>query len=117
MSEKITMEGKYQTRDGRAVRVLCVDVKHADYPVIALITDEDGAEGIESYTPSGKLCSAEDVIEYHEDLVPLKKKKMIYVNFYKNRNAVWFFNESVARSRARKDVIVTAVPVEIEVEV
>lgn len=32
---KITMDGKYKTRDGRGVRILCVDGSNPGYPVVA----------------------------------------------------------------------------------
>ena len=37
---KITLEGEYQTRDGRAVRILCVDMK-GGLPILALIDEMD----------------------------------------------------------------------------
>jgi hypothetical protein len=63
----ISMNKKYQTRDGRPVRVLCVDATNADrYPVIALIGDAN-----ERLTPYGKLWpdgseSAYDLVEVSE---------------------------------------------------
>jgi hypothetical protein len=38
------MDGKYQTRDGRAVRILCVDMKSFHSHVVGLVTDKDGTE-------------------------------------------------------------------------
>ena len=51
----ITLDGEYQTRDGRPVRVLCVD-RNGLYPVVAMIGDsqdvrtfsEDGVFGLTS---------------------------------------------------------------------
>lgn len=34
---KISMDKKYKTRDGRPVRILCVDLKNQTYPVLALV--------------------------------------------------------------------------------
>lgn len=39
--KKIEMGKKYRTRDGRAVRLLCVDRKHQTYPVVGLVGDPE----------------------------------------------------------------------------
>lgn len=65
---EISMDKQYRTRDGREVRVLCVDRSHQNYPVVALIGD-DGA--IESFTAEGSHQahsvgdSEFDLIEYN----------------------------------------------------
>lgn len=40
----IEMHKKYKTRDGRPVRILCVDREDCDYPVVALVTNEKHCE-------------------------------------------------------------------------
>jgi hypothetical protein len=37
---KITIEGRYKTRDGRNVRILATDLKDLECPVIALVEVE-----------------------------------------------------------------------------
>ena len=32
------------TRDGRAVRIVCWDVKNTDFPILALVMEKDGRE-------------------------------------------------------------------------
>jgi hypothetical protein len=49
----ISMDKKYKTRDGRDVRVLCVDRTHPRYPVIALIFDTDGVEEYSAFSSTG----------------------------------------------------------------
>lgn len=51
--EKAEAGAKVITRDGRAVRVRCFDRK-SDFPIVALITEQDGSESIGSYTDCGK---------------------------------------------------------------
>lgn len=61
---KIQMDKQYRTRDGREVRVLCVD-RNSKHPVIALINNV----GINSYTETGEYyaggTSVHDLIEYN----------------------------------------------------
>lgn len=45
--------GKYLTRDGRSVRVICVDAK-APQPVIGLVMCSDGREHLHTYTAEGR---------------------------------------------------------------
>ena len=44
---------KLITRDGRPVRIICTDAKYYDYPIIALISLEDGTEVVCPYTKKG----------------------------------------------------------------
>lgn len=44
---------KVQTRDGRPVRIVCFDRKNMDYPVLALIAEEDGNESCNTYPIDG----------------------------------------------------------------
>jgi hypothetical protein len=37
---QITMEGKYTTHDGKAVRLLCVDGPNPTYPVVGFVEGE-----------------------------------------------------------------------------
>lgn len=79
---KISMDKQYLTRDGREVRILCVDRDHQDYPVVALIGD-----GIESFTAVGSYRahseddSELDLIEYNP-AQDLKLDQVIWVRNY-----------------------------------
>lgn len=58
--ELINMNDEYETRDGREVRVLCVDRKNRNRSVVALIQGEIG-EYPETYTKYGEIYEgAED---------------------------------------------------------
>ena len=49
MSNLIDMDKTYKTRDGRAVRILCVDLNKSvegTYPVVAAVTSDCGVERI-----------------------------------------------------------------------
>lgn len=63
---KISLDKKYKTRDGKPVRVLCVDMKDTNYPVVALVEEELG-ESPYTFTENGSVCYQEvdafDLIE------------------------------------------------------
>lgn len=73
-------ERKIVTYDGRAVRIICVNRLCKDYPVVALVTDED-SEDLFSYTKEGKLYQNQDD---DRDLFFVPEKKEGWVNIYKN---------------------------------
>ncbi len=49
----ISMHKKYRTRDGRYVRVLCVD-REGTQPVVALVKYTDGTECLAAFDADGK---------------------------------------------------------------
>lgn len=92
MSEElkpIRMDGKYQTRDGRAVRVLCVDRECEDYPVIALISNQK----IEKYTKTGLFIKNSE-FQYDQDLIEVDEQ-VRYVNVY-GTSGVGMVRDSIA---------------------
>ena len=65
---KIEMGKTYKTRGGYAVRVLCVDSNHPNYPVIAIVGPDDGNE-VYNFSSTGAYYAdekdnPEDLIEY-----------------------------------------------------
>lgn len=48
------------TGEGEEVRILCYDLKHRLYPIVAAITDGDGTEWIRRYTIKGEFTCGED---------------------------------------------------------
>lgn len=66
----IDKDKTYRTRDGRNVTILCVDRKHPEYPVIALVERGDGFESSESYTSNGHFSA--HGCEHHLDLIEVK---------------------------------------------
>jgi len=90
---KITMDGEYQTRDGRKMRVLCVDAPHP-LPVITI----SPAGQVYRYPENGRYLS--DLCDHSADLVPVPKrhKRTVWVNLspqlvgaYETRKSADFF--------------------------
>jgi hypothetical protein len=56
----IEMGKRYQTRDGRAVRILCTDLKGCGCAtVIGLVTSPAGPEYVSTWTADGRVIPAE----------------------------------------------------------
>lgn len=59
MSNRISMDKKYTTRDGRPVRILAVDFDDCPYTVVAAVTGtyENGTTGeiLYTYLPTGEI--------------------------------------------------------------
>lgn len=69
----ITMGKKYQTRDGRAVRILATDVKANSYSVVGIVTEyAGGREFISEWTATGESISR--MYGTHNDLIPVPTK-------------------------------------------
>lgn len=63
----IDINKKYKTRSGLPVRILCVDRKSEEFPVVALVTNKDGHEVASTFTKTGSYhiedVSMNDLIE------------------------------------------------------
>lgn len=107
---KISMDKKYRTRDGRDIRLLCVDGPE-EYPVIGVIYGKDLADGWDS---DGKYFIAglgnSDLIEYHEPDI-----RTIWVNVYVS-HVEPFQTRNVAELNAAPSCISIAHPVTFEVK-
>lgn len=79
MSDKISMDKQYQTRNGRRAKILAVDVKDADYTVAAIVERFDGTEGVETFTNEGRHIRSE---KGGMDLIEIKSKRVMWVNVY-----------------------------------
>jgi hypothetical protein len=80
MNAKIDMSRKYKTRDGRDVRILCVDGPYNNYPVVGIISGN--CKTLEwhhsgKYDVDGKLPHDHDLIE-----VRPKVKVDFWINVY-----------------------------------
>ena len=72
------------TRDGRKVRILCYDLKGAEYPIVALVEAHDYLdESISTYDRNGRFDHDR---ENKNDLMMLPEKKEGWVNVYKSYN-------------------------------
>lgn len=67
------------TRDGRSVRIVCTDGRYENYPIIALVEDEDGKKDVETYTIEG---SSIDGYEHPCDLFFASEKKEGWIKVY-----------------------------------
>lgn len=74
----ISMGKKYRTRDGRDVRLLCVDGPKL-WPVVGIV---DGDSHVSCWTLSGKLF--DDAEDYRTDLIECHEPdiRTIWVNVY-----------------------------------
>ena len=72
------------TRDGRKARIICFDAKRMHQPIIALITQYNGVEYIETYYSNGRFN--DDINSQSDgDLMMLPDKKVGWVNVYKSQ--------------------------------
>ena len=102
---KITLEGEYQTRDGRPVRVLCVDAYDTVRRAIVLVRDLS-VEVPYRYTIDGRCIgyTCDDSL----DLIPVPKrhKRTVWVNLYPGeRESGIHDNRQVADSCANRERI------------
>lgn len=109
----ISMDKKYRTRDGREVRLLCVDGPE-DTPIIGLIgptTAKWRSDGRWTQTYAETIY---DLIEYHEPDI-----RTIWVNVYECGRGYELYaldSKDEALSSARPDAISIAQPVTFEVK-
>lgn len=75
----ISMDKKYKTRDGRPVRLLCVD-RAGGHPVVALV-GFSGQDTVSSYLPSGARFADGEYNESVLDLIEVPKTvtKTVYI--------------------------------------
>ena len=74
------------TRDGRKARILCYDLKGAEYPIVAAVeTRNCFAESICVYDKNGRF---DHDTENNNDLMMLPEKKEGWVNVYKGFDGV-----------------------------
>lgn len=71
------------TRDGRKARIICQD-KKGNYPIVALIQDNENSEHIEYYTENGIFSNGGN--NKNRDLMMLPQKKEGWINLCKNNH-------------------------------
>lgn len=72
-----------QTRDGRAVRILCTDLKYPGFPIAAALHDrdeDDDVETVELFTADG--CYLESGVKQRLDLVNVPETHTKWANIY-----------------------------------
>jgi hypothetical protein len=74
----ISMDKKYKTRDGRDVRVLCVDACEGHYPVVAVVDNE-----VWQMTKFG-MFSAIDFTD--NDLIEQPEEKTVWLEIFRYKH-------------------------------
>ena len=77
---------KVVTRDGRSARIICTNRLDDNYPVIALVNNED-SEGCCCYTKFGKLYAYKNR-DCELDLFFAPEKKSAWMNLYKMNSII-----------------------------
>ena len=77
---------KVITRDGRSARIVCTNRLDENYPVLALVRNED-YEMCYSYTQSGKLYTYQ-TRDCEFDLFFAPEKKSAWINLYKMNSII-----------------------------
>ena len=72
---------KVVTREGKPARIICTDAKFEKYPLVALITKEDGREFIAIFDTLGKYHYKHDS---YLDLFFATEKHEGWINLYKS---------------------------------
>ena len=70
MTKLISMDKQYKTRDGRSVRILCVDREDSSFPVVALVADEND-DDLAIYTADGSFFR--DGTQHRLDLIEVSQ--------------------------------------------
>jgi hypothetical protein len=74
-----------QTRDGKPVRLLCLDAKDNTYPIIGLVERSINDESTESWTIDGKYSDGE-ILNSHDLFIKSIKHKG-WMNIYQDGRA------------------------------
>lgn len=90
------------TRDGHKARIICFDVKDADYPIIALVEKEDIEVPI-SYSKDGKFLI--NIERKDLDLMMLPEKHEGWVNVYKSHDSRYAGYASVEIYKTKEQAI------------
>ena len=70
------------TRDGRPARIICFDAQNEDFPIVALITDDEGDETPETYTAHGGYYT--NAGQRDSDLMMVTQERTVWVNLYRS---------------------------------
>lgn len=74
---------KIQTRDGRPARIICTNAKNSDFPVVVLITCENGEEVAETCTKDGHININ---MKSERDIFMVSTVHKYWINLYRNSN-------------------------------
>lgn len=100
-----------QTRDGRPARIVCYDVKGHDFPIMALIMEEDNKEMPYLFSSTGHVNNS--VIESRLDLFMAPNKKEGWINLYRSSiyaagtSSVYKTEEEALKGHSERGYILT----------
>ncbi|NIA67799.1 hypothetical protein HBA54_04275 [Pelagibius litoralis] len=92
-----------QTRDGRKARIICTDRRTTVYSILALITENDGYEYIESYTKAGHRYGDEDCDSCSVDLINIPeepKTAKVWVAVFEADGEIYCTSSYLTRKQA-----------------
>jgi len=114
MGDLISMDKQYKTRDGREVEVLKVDMNNSRYPVVIVVTSDEGYQDIGSRTAAGRVLRNKESVG---DLIEVKPrvKQDVWLNVYSEKRPRAHFSKKDADSYANDDRI-ACIKVEIDCE-
>ncbi len=116
---KIEMDKQYKTRDGRPVRILCVDYNsiHPSSSVIGLYKIDNNKESLCTWNAVGDYSGNRSTMDLIEVRPRIKLK--YWVNVYKGNPEPWagglLFSKDNANSHAAQGRI-ACIPIEIDCE-
>ena len=113
---KKNLSQKVVTRDGRLVRIVCIDAKN-EFTIIALITNND-KEVLMDYNNNGKVSSSDEITDLDLFFAPTKREG--WVNIFKDEelpfiNGDIYKSEKEAKEKAEeKSDYITSIKIEWE---
>ena len=86
------------TREGRKARIICFDAKGMHQSIIALITQDNGVEYIETYYSNGRFN--DDINSQSDyDLMMFLEKKEGWINVYRNEKGEYWSEQILFRTK------------------
>ena len=96
---------KVVTRNGRNVRIICTDVRNDKYPIIALISQQNGDEVLFSYTKQGEVISNKWLSRYNLFFAPEKHEG--WLNIYRSESG-FYLRGNPYKSKEEADEVAKA---------
>ena len=111
MSDLISMDKQYKTCDGRAVRILSIDLKNSSLPVIGAVFKRHREELVQ-FTPYGVSSAGS-----HFDLIEVKPriKRDVWMNIYSGKHFACYLTKEEA-DKYSGNMRLACIKVEIDCE-
>lgn len=113
MSDLISTDKQYRTRDGREVEVLRVDVEHDCFTVVVLVKAENGNQYPAARTSTGHVCSRGSS---KGDLIEVKPriKRDAWINVYGNHTKLHTSRKQADANSSKDRIACVKVPIDCE---